>query len=58
MASLSTNMYGKNRVRLVRVRRGAEESEMIEWTIRILFEGEYESAFKDGDTARCCRRTR
>ncbi len=51
MAALSTNMYGKNRVRLVRVRRGADETGMIEWVIRILFEGAYESAFQYGDNS-------
>ena len=51
MPILSTNTYGKNRVRLVRVRRSADRTEMIEWTIRILFEGDYLSAYESGDNS-------
>jgi urate oxidase len=51
MPSLSTNTYGKARVRLVKVRRGDDQTELLDWTIRILFEGDYQDAYRFGDNS-------
>ena len=51
MPSLSSNTYGKARVRLVKMLRGADRTDLIDWTIRILFEGDYEEAYKSGDNS-------
>jgi urate oxidase len=42
---LTANRYGKERVRLVRVRRGAERHELQDLTVRVLFSGAYEAAY-------------
>jgi urate oxidase len=51
MSSLGSNIYGKSRVRLVRVRRGVKQNQLTEWTVRILFEGDFENAYKYGDNS-------
>lgn len=51
MISLSTNTYGKSRVRLVKVRREGAATHFLEWTVSILFEGDFVSAFTAGDNA-------
>ncbi len=51
MPSLSTNTYGKARVRLVKVCRDVGQTELLDWTIRILFEGDYTDAYRLGDNS-------
>jgi len=46
--ALTANRYGKERVRLVRVARGAGRHEMRDLTVRVLFSGAYAAAY-DGD---------
>ena len=46
---LSTNTYGKSRIRLVKVRRNAGMTDFVEWIINILFEGSYETSYERGD---------
>ena len=48
---LSSNTYGKSRVRLVKVRRHDSVTDFLEWTVHILFEGSYDSAFLTGDNS-------
>jgi urate oxidase len=42
---LTANRYGKERVRLVRVLRGAERHEIQDLAVRVLFAGAYEAAY-------------
>lgn len=42
---LNAQRYGKERVRLVRVLRGAERHELQDLTVRVLFSGDYEAAY-------------
>jgi urate oxidase len=51
MPFLSTNSYGKSRVRLVKVRREAAITHFTEWTIHISFEGDFARAYTDGDNS-------
>jgi urate oxidase len=43
--TLTANRYGKERVRLVRVRRDAEHHELQDMTVKVLFSGDYAAAF-------------
>lgn len=52
MVKLAENRYGKSRVRLVRVKRRSDHHDLSEWTVQILFEGDYESCFADGDNSK------
>lgn len=52
MAQLAENRYGKSRVRLVKVLRGEDSHRVLDWTIQILFEGDYESCYMAGDNSR------
>ena len=52
MVALGENRYGKSRVRLVRVKRGAERHDFREWTLEILLEGDFESCFTEGDNSK------
>jgi len=52
MIALGENRYGKSRVRLVRVKRGAERHDFREWTLEILLEGDFESCFTEGDNSK------
>ncbi len=49
MISLEENKYGKSRVRLVRVKRRAEEHDFREWNVEILVRGDFASCFEAGD---------
>jgi urate oxidase len=51
MPSIPKHTYGKNRVRLVMVRRDPPPTELIEWKVDILFEGDYEDAYRLGDNS-------
>jgi urate oxidase len=46
------NRYGKEGVRLVRVRRSPHNGNTFdEWTVRILLEGDFASSYSDGDNS-------
>jgi urate oxidase len=47
--TLAENKYGKSRVRLVQVKRRGDRHDFREWTVEILFIGDFESCFVDGD---------
>jgi urate oxidase len=51
MISLAANAYGKSRVRLVKVRREPSVTHFHEWTVHILFEGDFGSAYTEGDNS-------
>src|SRR5258708_3106944 len=51
MARLIDDRYGKARVRLVRVRRLTSQHELVDWTLSILFRGDFEKCFTDGDNS-------
>src|SRR5580698_10905738 len=52
MISLAEDRYGKSRVRLVRVKRRPEGHDFREWTVEILFQGDFTSCFTDGDNSK------
>src|SRR4051794_30908165 len=49
---LATDVYGKSRVRLVRVIRHGDRHDLKEMTVNIRFEGDFESAYRAGDNSR------
>jgi urate oxidase len=52
LTALAENRYGKSRVRLVRVKRHPDRHDFCEWTVQILFRGDFESCFTDGDNSK------
>lgn len=52
MATLRENRYGKTGVRLVKVTRHGDVHTLREWTVRILLEGDFESAHLLGDNSK------
>ena len=54
MPTLSWNRYGKSRVRLVKVRRpSAEPHEIVDLTIDVQLEGDFDAVYVDGDNSPC-----
>lgn len=53
MSELSWNRYGKSRVRLVKVNRSREPHELIDLTIDVHLEGDFESVYVEGDNRAC-----
>jgi urate oxidase len=53
MSQLAWNRYGKARVRLVKVRRQRDPHELIDVTLDVQLEGEFEPVYVDGDNRRC-----
>jgi urate oxidase len=51
-AVLAANVYGKSRVRLVRVIRHRDRHDLKELTVNIRFEGDFESCYRTGDNSR------
>ena len=49
MIALAENRYGKSRVRLVQVKRRGDRHDFREWTVEILFAGDFASCFIEGD---------
>ena len=49
MIFLAENKYGKSRVRLVQVKRRGDRHDFREWSVEILFTGDFESCFVGGD---------
>jgi urate oxidase len=53
MPELTWNRYGKSRIRLVKVRRSADPHELVDLTIDVQLEGEFDAVYVDGDNASC-----
>lgn len=51
-AILSTNRYGKSRVRLMRVTKHFSHHDVDEWTVQILLTGDFETAHTEGDNSK------
>lgn len=49
---LGENRYGKSRVRLMKVMRGASEHRIFEWNVEVWLEGDFRDCFLDGDNSR------
>jgi urate oxidase len=49
MARLGDNRYGKSHVRLSRITRHGDTHEFNEWSVQVLLEGDFESAFTEAD---------
>jgi urate oxidase len=52
MSDLSWNRYGKSRIRLVKVRR-SDPHELVDLTIDVQLEGEFQAVYVDGDNGLC-----
>ena len=53
MATVGQNRYGKEGVRLVRVRRSPHNGNTFdEWTVRVLIEGDFASSYSEGDNSK------
>jgi len=52
MVKLSKNRYGKARIRLLKVTRDAADHDVLEWTLFVAVEGNFEACFIDGDNSR------
>jgi len=50
---LSWNRYGKSRIRLVKLRRGGAQHEIVDLTIDVQLEGAFEKVYIEGDNAAC-----
>jgi urate oxidase len=51
MARLGANRYGKSSVRLSRITRRGDRHEFVEWTICVLLEGDFDTAFTHADNS-------
>ncbi len=51
MHRLTTNRYGKSRVRLLKVTRNPDEHNLSEWSVQVLLRGDFESAHTAGDNS-------
>ena len=51
-AKLSTNRYGKSRVRLMRVTKHDAHHDVDEWTVQVLLTGDFETAHTLGDNSK------
>jgi urate oxidase len=52
MIELAENRYGKSRVRLMKVTRSPKGNELREWTVQVLFTGDFDSAHYEGDNSK------
>ncbi|MGC1463419.1 MAG: urate oxidase [Terracidiphilus sp.] len=52
MARLGENRYGKSRVRLSRITRNGDTHDFNEWSVLVLLEGDFETAFTDADNSK------
>ena len=48
-ARLGDNRYGKSEVRLVKLERGPERHELLDLTVRVMLEGDFEAVHTEGD---------
>src|SRR5687768_13295700 len=46
---LAQSAYGKSRIRIVQVRRGADRDDLRDLTVAIRFKGHYDESYTDGD---------
>jgi len=53
MSELTWNRYGKSRVRLVKVRRTRDPHEIVDLTVDVQLEGDFEAVYVAGDNASC-----
>lgn len=53
MSHLTWNRYGKSRVRLVKVKREREPHEIVDVTLDVELEGDFEPVYLAGDNSRC-----
>jgi urate oxidase len=51
-AKLSSNRYGKSRVRLMRLCKHFDHHDLDEWTVQLLLEGDFETAHTHGDNSK------
>ena len=51
MARLGANRYGKPRVRLSRITRNGDRHDFVEWTVRVLLEGDFDASFTESDNS-------
>jgi urate oxidase len=51
MGRMAGDRYGKARVRLMKVRRSRDAHELVDWTLSVLFKGDFEKCFTDGDNS-------
>ena len=51
MARLGENCYGESRVRLSRITHHADRHDFNEWTVQVLLEGDFETAFTEADNS-------
>lgn len=49
MVKLSENKYGKSRIRLMKVKRDRHPHLVVDWTVSVLFRGDYDTCFTRGD---------
>lgn len=52
MAKLTTNRYGKARVRVMKLDRTKPQHQLAEWNVRVLLEGDFEEAHVTGSNAK------
>ncbi len=51
VVELAENRYGKSRVRLLRLTREAGRSEISDWTVEVMLEGDFVATYVDGDNS-------
>jgi urate oxidase len=49
---LAENRYGKSHVRLMKVTRHAEGNDLLEWTVQVLLQGDFDAAHYEGDNSK------
>jgi urate oxidase len=49
---LAENRYGKSRVRLMKVTRHPEGNDLLEWTVQVLLQGDFDAAHYEGDNSK------
>jgi len=52
VAKLTENRYGKARVRVMKLDRSQPQHQLFEWTVRVLLEGDFETAHTLGDNSK------
>ena len=52
IAKLTTNRYGKSRIRLMRVTRHDDHNDVDEWTVQVLLSGDFETVHTLGDNSK------
>ena len=51
MIEIVENRYGKSKVRLMKVKRLGERTELREWTVQVMLRGDFEAAHVQGDNS-------